>query len=275
MHEMKTFKFFSLIAAVSIILFSCSSESEDPALEAISEAVNETESFKLAESGFTIEGSETLDGAYDDMYTSGMLQYKKDGALLATVEFGNGTDANSARLIRDGEVTDIPLDRPHDGPSLQGCFRFIYPLTYTMPDGSTVTGENAMEIHQAFREWYEAHPDVMQRPELHFPVQIKFRHRDDLVTIENYDQLHRAYHSCDSPVWDGHCHRRFIRRIVEPLVRTDDCGQEPVSGVIKYYKCRTHQWIATIDFGDGECDDLALKITEDGVEEIIISEWFD
>lgn len=272
---MKPLKFFSLIAAVSLVLFSCSSESEDPALEAVSEAVNEIESFRLPESGFTIEGTETLDGTYDDMYTSGILRYMKDGALLASVEFGNGTDANAARLIMDGEVNDIPLDRPQDAPANQPCFRFIYPITYIMPDGSTVTGENPMEIHEAFRAWYEAHPDVLQRPELQFPVQIKFRHRDDPVTIENYEQLHRAYHSCDGPNWDGHCHRRFIRRIVEPLVRTDDCGQEPVSGVVKYYTCRTHRWVATIDFGDGECDDLAIRITEDGVEEIVISEWFD
>jgi hypothetical protein len=273
---MKTIKFFTLITALGMMLYSCSSETEDPALDAVSEAVNEVESFKLAESGFTVEGTESLAGAYDDMYTEGMLQYRKNGAVLATVEFGNGTDANMARLSMDGSVSDIALDRPHDGPHRHGCFRFVFPLTYIMPDGSTITGDSREEIHELFHAWYEAHPDVAERPELQFPVEIIFRHRDEPVTIENRMQLRRAFQSCrDLPGWDGHCDRRFIRRVVLPLVRTDDCGREPVAGIIKYFKCRTHEWVATIDFGEGQCDDLALKITADGVEEIVISEWFD
>ena len=125
------------------------------------------------------------------------------------------------------------------------------------------------------REWYEAHPDVNERPHLVFPIQIAYRNHDEPITINNYQELRRAYASCDDRP-NGDCaDGRFIRRIVLPLVRTDDCGREPVAGIIKFFKCRTHEWVATIDFGEGQCDDLALKITADGVTEIIISEWFD
>ena len=138
---MRTFKLLTLMAAVSLMLFSCSKEETDPALDAVKEAVNELESFKLAESDFTITETETLGGTFDDMYTDGILQYSKNGEVLATVEFGNGTDANWARLTHDGVVTDIPLDRHPDG-NHHPCFRFIYPISYIMPDGSEITGDN-------------------------------------------------------------------------------------------------------------------------------------
>ncbi len=53
----------------------------------------------------------------------------------------------------------------------------------------------------------------------------------------------------------------FTKIIVEPLVTTDDCDFI-VSGIIKFYK--GDKWIATIDYGDGTCDDLATKTWDGG-----------
>lgn len=56
---------------------------------------------------------------------------------------------------------------------------------------------------------------------------------------------------------------KYKKIIVEPIVKTEDC-QYIVSGIIKYYLYSTGEWVATIDFGEGSCDDIATKTTSDG-----------
>jgi len=66
----------------------------------------------------------------------------------------------------------------------------------------------------------------------------------------------------------------FKKVIVEPLVKTDDC-EFIVAGIIKYYDIKTGEWLATVDFGDGTCDDLGTKIDSKGDESTFkISEWY-
>lgn len=52
----------------------------------------------------------------------------------------------------------------------------------------------------------------------------------------------------------------YKKVIVEPLVYSEECGYV-VSGVIKFFK--DEMWIATFDYGDGTCDNLIAKTTED------------
>jgi hypothetical protein len=46
-----------------------------------------------------------------------------------------------------------------------------------------------------------------------------------------------------------------------------------VAGIIKYYEVKSGKWVATIDFGDGDCDDQAVKTTKNGDYTFSISEW--
>ena len=55
---------------------------------------------------------------------------------------------------------------------------------------------------------------------------------------------------------------RYKRNIIKPLVKIDGCDYI-VEGKIEYIK--TGSVVATVDFGDGECDDIATK-TVDGVD---------
>jgi hypothetical protein len=51
---------------------------------------------------------------------------------------------------------------------------------------------------------------------------------------------------------------KYKKVIVKPLVKTDDCNYI-VEGIIKYYEISTGEWAATIDYGDGTCDEWATK----------------
>ncbi|PLX04187.1 MAG: hypothetical protein C0594_09365 [Marinilabiliales bacterium] len=60
----------------------------------------------------------------------------------------------------------------------------------------------------------------------------------------------------------------YEKVIVNPLVKIDDCDYI-VEGTVEFYD--KYGLVCTIDFGDGECDEWATKITSDG-EEIIWSQ---
>ena len=55
----------------------------------------------------------------------------------------------------------------------------------------------------------------------------------------------------------------YDKVIVEPLVYSEECGYV-ISGVIKFFK--DGKWVVTFDYGDGTCDDLISKTTEDYVD---------
>lgn len=54
---------------------------------------------------------------------------------------------------------------------------------------------------------------------------------------------------------------KYEKVIVEPLVKIEGCDYI-VSGVVKFFQ--GDKWVATIDFGDGACDDLATKTWDGG-----------
>jgi len=53
----------------------------------------------------------------------------------------------------------------------------------------------------------------------------------------------------------------YDKVVVEPLVKSEDCDYI-VAGTVCFYE--DGQWVATIDFGNGTCDDIATKTTKDG-----------
>lgn len=53
----------------------------------------------------------------------------------------------------------------------------------------------------------------------------------------------------------------YDKVVVEPIVTLEDC-QYIVSGVIEFYE--NDKWLATIDFGDGTCDEWATKTWDGG-----------
>jgi len=60
----------------------------------------------------------------------------------------------------------------------------------------------------------------------------------------------------------GKC--QYEKVIVEPIVKVEGCDYI-VSGIIEFYK--DDVWVATIDFGDGTCDEWATKFWDGGSKE--------
>jgi hypothetical protein len=76
----------------------------------------------------------------------------------------------------------------------------------------------------------------------------------------------------DESYYDGK-KSKYKKVIVEPLIKADDCNYI-ISGIIKYYEYKSGAWAATIDFGDGTCDEWATKTDADGnVNTFSLDDW--
>lgn len=71
------------------------------------------------------------------------------------------------------------------------CFVFIYPITYIMPDESTITilSKDDHENKMAIRLWYQENPGVEEKPVLQFPVKVKMLKDGIIKTIHNDEEM--------------------------------------------------------------------------------------
>jgi hypothetical protein len=65
--------------------------------------------------------------------------------------------------------------------------------------------------------------------------------------------------------------KNYYKVIIEPIVKTNDCDYI-VAGVVKYFKCETKEWYATVNYGDGTCDGVAFKEWDGGSKEFSL-DW--
>jgi hypothetical protein len=87
---------------------------------------------------------------------------------------------------------------------IMGCFRLVLPVTFVMPDGTTIVVEDRAD-HAEIRAWYEANPEVTDRPELQYPVDIVYRD-GEIVTIDDADAMAAARDDCHSDDHGGGGH---------------------------------------------------------------------
>jgi len=80
------------------------------------------------------------------------------------------------------------------------CFDLIFPITFEMPDGSTITVEtDDEEGWNELKDWYDDNPGYEEvMPEFQYPVDIIYRTEDgDLtVTINNEEEMLAAKNAC-------------------------------------------------------------------------------
>jgi hypothetical protein len=90
------------------------------------------------------------------------------------------------------------------------CFDFILPISYTMPDGSTLTVENENDW-DAIKEWYEANPESDERPTLQFPINVEFD--DETMTVNSEEELRELKQEC----WRNESEERECFTLVFPV----------------------------------------------------------
>ena len=94
----------------------------------------------------------------------------------------------------DGRKDEFYWDR--DEKEDWKCFDLVLPVTFIMPDGSTITVSSDDENSWAeLKNWYEDNPDSEEKPSLQYPVDITFD--GEIVSINNDDEMRELYRQCD------------------------------------------------------------------------------
>ena len=68
------------------------------------------------------------------------------------------------------------------------CFKLLFPVTYTLPDGTSISGENEIDIRSQLKEWHTANPDSDVKPLLSYPIKIKVI-GGDIIIIKNEEEM--------------------------------------------------------------------------------------
>ena len=98
------------------------------------------------------------------------------------------------------------------------CFELVFPVTFDMPDGSTITVSSDDEDGWAeIRVWYEANPAAEERPALQYPVVIFFE--EESITIDSDEDMREAYGECYADR-DGWGRKRECFELVYPITFT-------------------------------------------------------
>ncbi|EAY30699.1 hypothetical protein [Microscilla marina] len=106
-------------------------------------------------------------------------------------------DLNGRRLEAGSGTTDKMGKKGKKGrkkPRGKDCFELVYPVSFTMPDGSNITVADK-EGWSAVKAWHEANPDVKERGAIQFPVDIAFED-GTTQTISNQDEMSAAKATC-------------------------------------------------------------------------------
>ena len=99
------------------------------------------------------------------------------------------------------------------------CFELVFPVTFDMPDGSTITITNDDEEGWAeIKAWYEANPNAEERPVLQYPVVIFFE--EESITINSNEDMREAYGDCYADRDDGNREDWECFEMVYPITFT-------------------------------------------------------
>ena len=70
------------------------------------------------------------------------------------------------------------------------CFKYVYPISYTMADNSIISGDNRKEIHTQMKAYFDKNGKSREnKPTLNLPVQILTISKDKTVSTKEISTL--------------------------------------------------------------------------------------
>jgi len=158
---------------------------------------NATDKQEIDTDQLPLASREVLDRDYVEHITVGASMAPELGyeVLLGGMESRMGDRSEAYFDLEGRELRDSGSARDEDERDREQCFELVYPVTFIMPDRSTITIDNE-EDWGGIRSWYEANPGSEERPALQYPVEISFD-EEETLTIDNEDEMRRVYEYCD------------------------------------------------------------------------------
>ena len=192
-------------------------EDMDLALEECKEALYEdrdrieNECYKLVfPVTFVMPDGSTITVASDD--ESGWSELKswyesneseEEPSLQYPVEIIRDTEQGEETIVINSEeelaeVKETCRDYFEDSDDSQECFEYLYPITFVMPDGSTITVQNEDGLLILHR-WYEENSGYEEEPVLQYPVSVVLETEEGETTlvVNSETEIDMIYENCE------------------------------------------------------------------------------
>ncbi len=149
------------------------------------------------------------------------------------------------------------------------CLKLVYPVIYTMPDGSTITGADEKAVWTAMKDWYEVNPESEEKPILSYPVDVILKD-ETTTTVDDEEAMIALKKDCeDEEDWGALelCEwneateasgEEFEKYTVEELVYSEDC-ECYVSGFEKFLENGQTRFL--IYYKTEDCVGYGYKVT--------------
>ncbi len=215
--------FFSVLAFAVLILSSCGRESSD---------INLIETIQNATNKQIIDASELPDETQSVLAEDFSESYVETAQLAPELGYevgmrrGRGSQIGEHAYVYFGidgrELTDRKgKDKGHrHGCNRNECYELVYPVTYVMPDGTAISGDDHETLRADIKEWYKENRGEREKPSLEFPVDIIYED-GTVVTLENEQDMRSAYEYCKGEEWEKKCFEKVF-----PLTVTMPDGTE-------------------------------------------------
>ena len=77
---------------------------------------------------------------------------------------------------------------------MRDCFKFEFPISFTMPDASVITIEDA-DSWSLIKDWHQANPEIEEKGDINFPVVINFDDETSL-TVNTEEEMQAVRQDC-------------------------------------------------------------------------------
>ena len=96
------------------------------------------------------------------------------------------------------EVKETCRDYIEDSDDSEDCFEYLFPVTFVMPDGSTITIENEDGL-LILRRWYEENSGYEEEPVLQYPVSVVLENEEGETTlvVNSETEIDMIYEECE------------------------------------------------------------------------------
>lgn len=86
-----------------------------------------------------------------------------------------------------------------------GCYEFIFPLSITFEDGSTMEIADYLAFRNALRTYREANPDAAH-PTLNYPIDV-FTQIGTIITVDSVEAMRELRMECRKMFFERHSHK--------------------------------------------------------------------
>ena len=128
---------------------------------------------------------------------------EEEPSLQYPVEIIRDTEQGEETIVINSEeelaeVKETCRDYFEDSDDSQECFEYLYPITFVMPDGSTITVQNEDGLLILHR-WYEENSGYEEEPVLQYPVSVVLETEEGETTLvlNSETEIDMIYENCE------------------------------------------------------------------------------